>query len=85
MVRRALGDLGVTESDVVLGGGVLQDPDRPLVAELVQARLPDGCRPVVLDAPPLLGAVLAALDGVGATDEAKRCVREELRRAEAPS
>jgi N-acetylglucosamine kinase-like BadF-type ATPase len=78
MVRRALADLRVHEADVVLGGGMLQDAARPLLAELVAARLPSGVRPVALAAPPVLGAVLAALDGAGASDAAKSRVREEL-------
>ena len=78
MVRRALADLAVARADVVLGGGLLQDRERPLLAELVRERLPEGCRAVVLEAPPVLGAVLAALDVAGAGDDAKRRVRTEL-------
>jgi N-acetylglucosamine kinase-like BadF-type ATPase len=75
MVTRALRDLGVEQADVVLGGGMLQDPERPLLAELVRAQLPEA---IVLDAPPVLGAALAALDAAGASDAAKRRVREEI-------
>ncbi|HZQ81502.1 MAG TPA: BadF/BadG/BcrA/BcrD ATPase family protein [Gaiellaceae bacterium] len=79
LVQRAVADLGIDEAEVVLGGGLLQDAERRSLAELVTARLREGCRPVVLDAPPVLGAVLAALDEAGAGDEAKRRVREALR------
>jgi N-acetylglucosamine kinase-like BadF-type ATPase len=78
MVRRAFADLGVEAADVVLGGGMLATGDG-LLHELVVAGLPVGARAVVPDAAPVAGAVLAALDAVGATEGAKRRVREELR------
>jgi N-acetylglucosamine kinase-like BadF-type ATPase len=78
MVRRAFADLDVEAADVVLGGGMLA-PGDALLHELVVAALPVGARALVADAPPVAGAVLAALDAVGATESAKRRVREELR------
>jgi hypothetical protein len=78
MVRRAFADLDVEEADVVLGGGMLSRGEGYL-HESVVAALPAGANAVVPDAPPVTGAVLAALDAVGATDGAKRRVREELR------
>jgi N-acetylglucosamine kinase-like BadF-type ATPase len=77
LARRALADLGVGEADVVLGGGMLRDPSGVLF-DRVTAALPSGASPVALDAPPVLGAVLAALDAVGADGDAKDRVREEL-------
>jgi N-acetylglucosamine kinase-like BadF-type ATPase len=78
MVRRALADLELEEADLVLGGGMLARGEG-FLHERVVAALPRGATPVVPDAPPVAGAVLAALDAVGASDDAKRRVREELR------
>ena len=78
MVRRAFADLDVREADVVLGGGMLERGEGFLHERVVSA-LPGGAIPIAPDAPPVAGAVLAALDAVGATDDAKRRVREELR------
>lgn len=77
LVRRGLRDLGVESADVVLGGGMLQGGGGPLHDRVLE-RLPASCRPVVLRAPPVLGAVLAALDAVGASDAAKERVRDAL-------
>lgn len=78
MVCRAFADLEFEEADVVLGGGMLAHGTGHL-HERVVAKLPSGAIPVVPDTPPVAGAVLAALDAVGASDDAKRRVREELR------
>jgi len=78
MVRRAFADIDLRQADVVLGGGMLARGDG-LLYERVVAALPAGASPVVPDAQPVAGAVLAALDAVGASDDAKRRVREELR------
>ena len=78
MVERALRDLGVTEADVVLGGGMLER-GAGLLHELVVAGLPAGARPVVLTERPVVGAALAALDLAGADDAARARLREELR------
>src|SRR6266511_3413152 len=69
MVRRAIADLGVSEVDVVLGGGMLA-PGEGLLHDLVVARLPEGAQPVVPALPPVAGAVLAALDATGAPPSA---------------
>jgi N-acetylglucosamine kinase-like BadF-type ATPase len=55
-VERAQRELELTESDLVLGGGMLRGPLFGLVAE----RLPSAVVPTL---PPVAGAVLAALDG----------------------
>jgi N-acetylglucosamine kinase-like BadF-type ATPase len=78
MARRALRDLGAAEADVVLGGGMLQ-PGRGLLYELAVDSLPEGARAVAVHDPPVLGAVLAALDAVGASEDAKARLRAELR------
>jgi N-acetylglucosamine kinase-like BadF-type ATPase len=75
MVERAFRDLAVDDADVVLGGGMLQDTTRPLLAALVRERL---AHAIVLDVPPVLGAMLAALDAAGAGANAKIRVRREL-------
>ncbi|HEU5361862.1 MAG TPA: BadF/BadG/BcrA/BcrD ATPase family protein [Gaiellaceae bacterium] len=76
-VRRAFGDLEVNAADVVLGGGMFQGEPGPF-HERVLERLPAGAHAIVLDAPPVLGAALAALDLAGAEDAAKARLREEL-------
>ena len=78
MVRRAFADLELHEAEVVLGGGMLARGEG-FLHERVVASLPSGAVPVVPDTPPVAGAVLAALDAVGASDDAKRRVREALR------
>jgi N-acetylglucosamine kinase-like BadF-type ATPase len=78
MARRALRDLDLSEADVVLGGGMLQNGDG-LLYEKVLARLPHGARAVAAPDPPVLGAALAALDAAQATDDAKARLRGELR------
>jgi N-acetylglucosamine kinase-like BadF-type ATPase len=77
LVRRALADLGVAEADVVLGGGMLTAGQGAL-HERVLARLPDGATPRILGSPPVLGAVLAALDAANASAEAKERLRGAL-------
>jgi N-acetylglucosamine kinase-like BadF-type ATPase len=75
--QRAFADLEIASADVVLGGGMLQSGGD--VYRRVVGLLPQGASPVWLAAPPVLGAVLAALDDVGAADGAKDRVREALR------
>jgi N-acetylglucosamine kinase-like BadF-type ATPase len=82
MARRAMGDLELAESDVVLGGGMLEG-SRGLLYEAVLERLPEGARAVHAVDPPVLGAALAALDATGAGDEAKRRLRAALRASSA--
>jgi N-acetylglucosamine kinase-like BadF-type ATPase len=78
MTLRTFKDLGVTEADVVLGGGMLHGGDG-LLYQLVAERLPLGARTVPAVDEPVLGAALAALDAAGASEAAKARLREELR------
>jgi N-acetylglucosamine kinase-like BadF-type ATPase len=77
LVRKALRDLELARADVVLGGGMLVRGG--LLAARVAALLPAGAAPVFLDVPPVTGAALAALDAAGASDDAKRRLREAIR------
>lgn len=68
--RAALGRLGLTDRDVpvVLGGGVIRARDRRLMSRIeagLAADLPQA-RAVVVDAHPILGAALLALESAGA-------------------
>ena len=58
LVERSLRDLGISDADVVLGGGMFVRRGR--FFERVAAALPT--QPIVPDLPPVAGAVLAALD-----------------------
>ncbi|WP_380160219.1 N-acetylglucosamine kinase [Kineococcus sp. R86509] len=83
MARVALQRLGLDAApvDVVLGGGVLAGGHRVLldaVREGVLAVAP-GARFVVPDAPPVLGAALLALDGLGLGSEARARAERRLR------
>lgn len=73
LVERSLRDLELDEADVVLGGGMLAG--RGHLYELVVDRFRVGVRPVVASVPPVVGAVLAALDAAGAAPDAGECVR----------
>jgi N-acetylglucosamine kinase-like BadF-type ATPase len=80
-VRVALERIGPIDepADVVLGGGLMQARD-PLLVDLIEAGLAELDIPhslVVVDAPPVVGAALRALDVVGAEPSA----HERLRRA----
>ena len=68
--------------DVVLGGGIFRARDRDFVA-----RVRDGVNGVApaatmtrLEAPPVVGAALLALDAIGAKPAAKERLRNELAR-----
>lgn len=78
LVERAVSDLDLVDGrfDVVLGGGMLGPASavRGCLVTRLSERFP-GARPVVLDTPPVVGAVLAALDAVGAPPEARERVR----------
>jgi hypothetical protein len=69
MAWKALRELGLLDrdADVVLGGGMLQAGEGYLHDEAVArlARVAPRARPVVASDPPIVGAALAALDGVG--------------------
>ncbi len=73
LVERSLRDLDLEEADVVLGGGMLAR--RGYLYDLVADRLRVGARPVVPTVPPVVGAVLAALDAAGAGPDAGERVR----------
>jgi N-acetylglucosamine kinase-like BadF-type ATPase len=78
-VRLDLTDLPHT---VVLGGGVLR-ARRPILHDAVTAALlarSPKATITVVDAPPVLGAALAALDTLGAAPEAHEAVRANLTR-----
>ena len=77
LAEKALRDLDLVEADVVLGGGMLRDGG--LLVDRTCALLPPDVDVVVLEVPPVTGAVLAALDAAGASDAAKQRIREELR------
>jgi N-acetylglucosamine kinase-like BadF-type ATPase len=77
LARKAFRNLELEEADVVLGGGMLRDGG--LLVDRVRALLPRGATVVVLSAPPVTGAILAALDAAGAAEAAKARAREELR------
>lgn len=76
---RRLG-LGDTPVPVVLGGGVVQSGDARLLAGIdsALARLVPLAHAVVVDAPPILGAGLLALESAGATPEAVERARLAL-------
>ena len=79
MAVRALRDLALSEADVVLGGGMLQER---FLADAVIACLRTrvaGARPVLVDEPPVLGAALAALDAAHASAAARQRLRAEFR------
>jgi len=78
-------DLADEDTEVVLGGSVLQSGNRRLLAGIeaglreVSPRL----APVVARSRPIVGAVLTGLDRLGATRDAYERAREELDRATA--
>ncbi|HWJ32862.1 MAG TPA: BadF/BadG/BcrA/BcrD ATPase family protein [Gaiellaceae bacterium] len=76
LARKAMRDLELERADVVLGGGMLCG--EPVLVDRVRTLLPEDAVPVVLTAPPVTGAVLAALDAAGASSAAKQRVRQEL-------
>jgi len=82
MASAAIRRLRMTKLDVhvVLGGGLFRNDDDGFID-----RISDGMRRVapeavvmVVDSPPVVGAALLGLDRVGATQAAKRRVREEI-------
>ncbi|WP_290869626.1 BadF/BadG/BcrA/BcrD ATPase family protein [Hamadaea sp.] len=78
----AAGRLGLRNRpvDVVLGGGVLR-ARHPMLHEAILAGLAGDvpqANPVVLDAPPVTGAVLLGLDALAATDSAKAAARHSI-------
>lgn len=86
-VRAAVNRLELTgeDTEVVLGGSVLQSGNRRLLAR-VEAGLREvspRLSPVVARSRPIVGAVLTGLDRLGATRDAYERAREELDRATA--
>jgi N-acetylglucosamine kinase-like BadF-type ATPase len=79
MAWKALRDLELLESeaDVVLGGGMLQSGEGYLHEQVVARleRVAPNARAVVAVDPPVVGAALAALDGVGGPDAGERLRR----------
>ena len=81
-VRVALDRIGNADGDVdvVLGGGLMQARDPRLLASieglLAELGVPHSL--VVVDAPPVVGAALRALDTIGATPDAHTRLRETL-------
>jgi N-acetylglucosamine kinase-like BadF-type ATPase len=76
LVKKAMRDLELVGADVVLGGGMVRAEG--MLVDSVRELLPAGAAVRLFTEPPVTGAVLAALDAVGASDDAKRRVREEL-------
>ncbi|MQA84503.1 MAG: ATPase [Streptosporangiales bacterium] len=84
MARVVLGRLELLRvpAALVLGGGVVRAQHavlRPLVRSRLREAAPEAQLVVVTD-PPVLGAALAGLDALGATDRAKRRLTGEVRR-----
>lgn len=82
MAATALRRLGLDDRPVpvVLGGGVIRARDERLLSRVTAglvARVPHAV-PVVVDAPPLLGAALLALESAGATAAALEAARVGL-------
>ena len=88
LVRVALERIGPVEepADVVLGGGLMQARNPRLLAAieggLAELGVPHTLG--VVDAPPVVGAALRALDALGATPSALARLRSDHRLAEVP-
>lgn len=81
LVRVALARIGpIDDADIVLGGGLMQARDPRLLAaiEAGLAELGIHRAPTVVDAPPVVGAALRALDTLGAAPAAYARLRSEL-------
>lgn len=81
LVRVALERIGpVNDADIVLGGGLMQARDARLLAAieggLGELGIPHSL--TVVDAPPVVGAALRALDTLGAAPQAYARLRSEL-------
>ncbi|MFI6485841.1 N-acetylglucosamine kinase [Nonomuraea sp. NPDC050663] len=73
-------DLLGTPTEVVLGGGVLRARD-PLLTALLDERFAERAplaTQIIAELPPIAGAALAALDRIGAGEEAKARLREQF-------
>lgn len=85
MARAAIRRLGMRalDVDVVLGGGIFRNRFPPFF-ERIGTGLHDvaeRARMVVLDAPPVVGAAMLALDRIGASSSAKTRARDALTHA----
>ena len=85
LARVALTRLGLERQpvEVVLGGGLFRAGDERLLAAIAaraRARSVDGIAVRADDAPPVVGAALLGLDGLGADAEAKERAERELDR-----
>jgi N-acetylglucosamine kinase-like BadF-type ATPase len=86
LVRVALDRIGPIDepADVVLGGGLLQARNAQLL-DAIERELADFGVPhtlIVVDAPPVVGAALRALDALGAEPSAHARLRNDERLAE---
>jgi N-acetylglucosamine kinase-like BadF-type ATPase len=86
LVRVSLERIGPVEdpADVVLGGGLMQARNPRLLASIAGGLAELGVPHTlsVVDAPPVVGAALRALDALGATPEAHARLRNDNRLAE---
>jgi hypothetical protein len=82
MARVAIERLGIEREpvEVLLGGGVLQNGDGPLIDCIAASLQPLGPSITVrrTDSPPIVGAALLALDDLGGGPDAQERLREEL-------
>ncbi|HEX5949518.1 MAG TPA: BadF/BadG/BcrA/BcrD ATPase family protein [Actinomycetota bacterium] len=82
MAGAAIRRLGMRASDVevVLGGGIFRNRFAPFFGRIETGlrAVAEQARIVVLEAPPLVGAAMLALDRIGATKRAKARVRAAL-------
>jgi N-acetylglucosamine kinase-like BadF-type ATPase len=77
MVKAAARRLGLVETEVVVGGGLMRAADGRLLA-----RIADGLGPGLIlrrtSAAPIVGAALLGLDSIGADADAQRRLRDDL-------
>lgn len=77
MVKAAARRLGLVETEVVVGGGLMRAADGKLLA-----RIADGLGPGLTlrrtSAAPIVGAALLGLDSIGAGSDAQRRLRDDL-------
>lgn len=81
LARAALKRLAVTEPlDVVVGGGLMRSASPRLLARIEEglSGLTPAARLRRLELPPIVGAALLALDGIGADQRARELARNEL-------
>jgi N-acetylglucosamine kinase-like BadF-type ATPase len=85
LARVALTRLGLTDEpvEILLGGGVLQEPDGDLLAAIVEGVRETAPEAVIRPtaAPAIVGAALLGLDELGAAADAQSRLRRELAHA----